>query len=79
MKYTEELAEAIGALVADGMAPSRAGLLVDVSKETVSEWIRVKPDFAARIEKARALYEQKLVKRIEVAGRYRVPLLAGGF
>ena len=68
MKYTPELADSIAALVADGMSPSRSGVLLDVSKESVSEWIRTKPDFAAMIEKSRALYVQKLVKRVEAAG-----------
>ena len=34
----------------------------------MSEWKRTKPEFAAKIEKGRALYVQKLVKRIDKAG-----------
>jgi len=68
MKFTETLADEIAALVADGMSPTRAGVLLDVSAETVSAWRRTKPEFAVRIEKGRALYVQKLVKRIDKAG-----------
>ncbi len=68
MKYTEALADEIAALVADGMSPTRAGVLLDISAETISAWKRTKPEFAAKIEKGRALYVQKLVKRIDKAG-----------
>lgn len=68
MKYTEKLADGIAELVADGMSPTRAGLLMDVSGETVSEWKRTRSDFAAKIEKAKARYIQRLVKRIDKAG-----------
>lgn len=58
----------LAALVADGMSPTRAGVLLDVSGETVSGWKRTKPEFDAKVEKGRALYVQKLVKRIDKAG-----------
>ena len=68
MKYSEELTDKIAALVADGMSPTRAGVLLDVSAETISEWRKSKPDFSVKIERGKAKFVQRLLARIEIAG-----------
>ena len=68
-KYTEEIAEEICALVADGVNLRRVCRMDGMpSWRTVYDWVVAKPDFAARLARARDLgYDALAEEALEIA------------
>ena len=59
---TPEIRTRICALVADGMRPTPAAATMDIPAQTLSSWRKTQPDFERALEKADALYLDKLLK-----------------
>ncbi|MCX6845089.1 MAG: hypothetical protein NTU84_00730 [Verrucomicrobia bacterium] len=59
---TPEIRTRICELVADGMRPTPAAATLDIPAQTLSSWRKTQPDFERALEKADALYLDKLLK-----------------
>src|SRR4051794_24126357 len=67
-KYSAEIVEKIcEAIRRDGVSDSSAGLLADVTAQTVSQWKRRQPGFLEKLQRARAGFRRARLECIRQA------------
>lgn len=68
-KYTPELVDKLCELVSNGMSATKSCDAVGLSMSTYSEWNRDKPEFTARIKRARSEGIASLLSTIQCAAK----------
>ena len=67
MKASLPMFESIAALVEKGLSPSRAGMALKLSPDTISRWRREHPEFTTLLESAESLFIQRMTDTIATA------------